>query len=136
MRIKLSEYQVRKISEKLYLGASSPITYEKSTDSPLKIDWWESQAKKEDVNSERQKAAMLLYLELASMAELALLQGCFPARFECNDKKSLRPDKGVIKSFLDNKLVTHRLIGSQLVFDITDAGKLYARTAAENQFSK
>lgn len=74
---------------------------------------------------------MLLYLELASLAKPAPLHDRFPAQFDCDGGNSLRPDKAIIKAFLREGLVTHSKLGWQLVFDLTDAGRLYAIEAGE-----
>lgn len=123
-------YKVRKRAKELYSGDSLPISDVNAADDPLSIRWWESQPQDESSSSDRQQAAMLLYLELASKAKPAALEGTFPARFDCDGGVSLRPDKAIIKTFLRDGLVTHRLLGWQLVFDLTDAGRLYAMEAA------
>ena len=37
----------------------------------------------------------------------------------------MRPDKGVIKVFLETGLIAPRMIGSQLDFDVSESGKSY-----------
>jgi hypothetical protein len=37
----------------------------------------------------------------------------------------MRPDKGVMKVFIDEGLIVGRMMGAQLVFDVTDAGRAY-----------
>ncbi|WP_156585499.1 hypothetical protein [Ensifer sp. Root31] len=132
MKIEMSARDVRKRAQELYAGDSLPISDVKSADDPLQLAWWESQPQEESSSSDRQQSAMLLYLELASKASPLALHHCFPARFDCERGLSLRPDKAIIKTFLRDELVTNRLVGWQLVFDLTDAGRLYAEEAAEN----
>ncbi|UIJ99229.1 hypothetical protein LZK82_02890 [Rhizobium leguminosarum] len=131
MKIGLSAHRVRTRAKDLYAGDSLPISDVKAADEPLQIRWWESQPQDESSSSERQQGAMLLYLELASQARPEPLQDCFPARFDCDGGGSLRPDKAIMKTFLRDGLVTHRLFGWQLIFDLTDAGLMYAIEAGK-----
>lgn len=39
--------------------------------------------------------------------------------------ESLRPDKAIIKVFLEEGLLTHRLWGAQLIFDLAPSGGRY-----------
>ncbi|GAA0608160.1 hypothetical protein [Paenochrobactrum glaciei] len=136
MRVDLSNRDITKLSERFYDGSSKPITIVKPKDKPLEIAWWQSHPKKEGVNSARHHAAIKMYLEIALSAKSGRLLDSFPAQFECSDRVYLRPDKGVIKSFLDKRLVTSRLIGSQLFFDLTETGKAYALISAESYLKR
>ncbi|MGO7955400.1 hypothetical protein [Rhizobium leguminosarum] len=126
MKISLSRHQVRSRAQELYSGESLPISDVRAADEPFQFRWWESHPQDESSNSDRQGAAMLLYLELASLAKPAPLRDSFPAQFDCDGGVSLRPDKAIIKTFLRDGFVAHRVLGWQLVFDLTDAGRLYA----------
>lgn len=74
-------------------------------------------------------AGILLYLELAAKTKPQLARECFPAQFDC-EGESLRPDKAIIKAFLREGLIIGRMLGWQLVFDLTDTGRQYAQRSA------
>ena len=129
MKVQMRARQARKLAEQLYPGDSKPISKVAAGDYPLKIEWWESQPQNESPDTERQMAGMLLYLELAAKSKPQLPHECFPAQFDC-EGESLRPDKAIIKAFLREGLIIGRMLGWQLVFDLTNAGREYAQRSA------
>ena len=134
VRIEMTESAVRKIARQLYSGDSLPIPSLKPEDRPQEPDWWETNPQDESSISDRQYAAMRLYLYLASKAKPRPLENCFPAQFDCAGGISLRPDKAIIKTFFRDGLVTNYKLGWQLVFGLTDAGKAYAKHAGDRVF--
>lgn len=130
MQIGLRVHQARKLAQGLYSGHSKPIADVKQDDRPHEIDWWESQPQDECPDTDRQRAAILLYLDLAAKSKKQLPADCFPAVFDC-EGGSLRPDKAIIKAFLREDLINPQALGWQLVFDLTDAGRQYATEASE-----
>jgi len=118
-----SAYAVR-LAKAFYSGESPPISVAKPEDKPLSLEWWETNFQPESAESERHSGALRLYLELSKSSKIALPEGTFPARFDFDDQ-SMRPDKGVIKVFLERELIAARMMGAQLVFDVTDAGRIY-----------
>jgi hypothetical protein len=118
-----SAYATR-LARSLYKGDSPPISIVMANDQPLSLKWWTSNAQPESAESERHSGALRLYLELAKSSKFALPEFTFPARLDFDDQ-SMRPDKGVMKVFLERGLVTPRMMGAQLVFDLTDDGRAY-----------
>lgn len=110
------------LAKKLYPGGSKPISIERAGDLPLSVDWWQSQPREEDIGSPRQLAALLLYLEIARHSKLAMPAYVFPARFDFDDN-TMRPDKGVVKVFLEEGIIEPMEMGSQLLFRLTAAGQ-------------
>lgn len=123
-----SAYAIR-LARTLYAGKSLPISVVTPEDDPLRLDWWTTNLQAESPHSDRHGGALHLYLALSRFSKIGLPEKTFPARFDFDDQ-SMRPDKGVIKVLLDNLLVEPRMMGAQLVFDVTEAGKSYlvART--------
>ncbi len=123
-----SAYAIR-LARTLYAGSSLPISVVKPEDDPLRLDWWTTNFQVESPDSERHVGALQLYLALSRSSKIELPSNTFPARLDFDDQ-SMRPDKGVIKVLLDKLLVEPRMIGAQLVFDVTEAGRSYlvART--------
>lgn len=114
----------RRHSNLLYSGDSKPLSVSKPEDRPLDLEWWRSNPQSETYGSERHAAAMRLYLEIAKASKINLPELTFPARFDFDDGE-MRPDKGVMKVYLDKGLVVGRLMGAQLVFDVTRDGERY-----------
>ena len=63
---------------------------------------------------------MVLYMEFAALASPDLQAACFPARFDFDNAKTMRPHKGAIKTFLEHMLIAGRVLVGQLVFDLTE----------------
>lgn len=125
-----SAYAIR-LAQTFYAGRSLPISVVKPEDDPLRLEWWTTNFQAEGPESERHVGALQLYLALSRFSTIELPENTFPARLDFDDQ-SMRPDKGVIKVLLDNLLVIPRMMGAQLVFDVTEAGQRYLveRTAA------
>ena len=122
MQITMRSATAIRLAKNIYIGDSKPLSHNVSSDKPLEISWWISQPQKEGADSPRQAAAMHLYLELAKASKHPLGPNRFPARFDFDDGIIMRPDKGVIKVFLDKGLVADQKVGAQLIFELTDAG--------------
>lgn len=118
-----SAYAIR-LARTFYAGDSLPISVVKPEDDPLRLDWWTTNFQAESPDSKRHIGALQLYLALARSSKIELPEGTFPARLDFDDQ-SIRPDKGVIKVLLDRMLVKPRMMGAQLVFDLTEAGRSY-----------
>ncbi|NKL15504.1 hypothetical protein GFL78_26820 [Rhizobium leguminosarum bv. viciae] len=118
-----SSYAIR-LARTFYAGDSLPISAVKSEDDPLRLDWWTTNFQAESPDSSRHVGALQLYLALAGSSKIELPKNTFPARLDFDDQ-SMRPDKGVIKVLLDRLLVEPRMMGAQLVFDLTEAGQSY-----------
>lgn len=124
MRINGRSAAAKRRAAELYPGESLPISVVKPSDQPLSLEWWRSNPQAESSGSTRHAAALTLYLEIAKASKIQLPENTFPARIDFDDE-TMRPDKGVIKVFLDEGLVEGRLMGAQLVFDVTAAGDRY-----------
>jgi len=124
--IQRSAFAVR-LAKNLYPVGSKPISIEQAGDLPLSVDWWQSQPREEDIGSQRQLAALRLYLEIAKHSKVSMPAYTFPARFDFDDK-TMRPDKGVIKVFLEEGIVAPQIMGSQLLFNVTSAGQDFLKS--------
>lgn len=124
MRVAQRSAYATRLAKTFYRGESPPISVVKSEDKPLSVEWWTTNFQPESADSDRHLGALLLYLELAKSSKIALPNYAFPARLDFDDQ-SMRPDKGVIKVFLETGLIEPRMMGSQLVFDVTESGKNY-----------
>ncbi|NKM57823.1 hypothetical protein GFL21_25400 [Rhizobium anhuiense] len=124
-----SAYAIR-LARTFYAGESLPISVVKPEDDPLRLDWWTTNFQAESTDSDRHVGALRLYLALSRFSKIELHENTFPARLDFDDQ-SMRPDKGVIKVLLDRLLVEPRMMGAQLVFEVTEAGQRYlvGRTA-------
>ncbi len=71
----------------------------------------------------RKFAAVPFYLELALHSPEALPEHSFPAVFDLADGQRRFPDKGLIKTLLDQGLVTAQMLGNELVFVLTASGR-------------
>jgi hypothetical protein len=126
MRIEMRSAEAIRRAQALYPGKSLPLSQEIPTDQPLNLNWWVSHPQSESSRSERHFGALTLYLELARASRIELPAFTFPARFDFDDS-TMRPDKGVMKVFIDEGLVIGRMMLAQLVFDVTDAGRAYLK---------
>lgn len=124
MRIGQRSAYATRLARSFYKGDSPPISIVMANDLPLSLEWWVSNAQSESAESERHSGALRLYLELAKSSKFALPEFTFPALFDFDDQ-SMRPDKGVMKVFLERRLVTPHMMGAQLVFVLTDDGCAY-----------
>lgn len=101
-------------------GESLPISVVKPSDQPLSLEWWQSNPQAESPGSIRHSAALILYLEISEESKIPLPENTFPARLDFEDETT-RPDKGVMKVFLDEGLAAARFMGAQLVCEVTTA---------------
>lgn len=124
MRINGRSAAARRRAAELYPGESLPISVVKPSDQPLCLEWWQSNPQAESSGSARHAAALTLYLEISKGSKIPLPKDTFPARLDFDDE-TMRPDKGVMKVFLDEGLITARFMGAQLVFEVTTAGRRY-----------
>ena len=51
------------------------------------------------------------------------------------EDETMRPDKGVMKVFLDEGLVDGRIMGAQLIFDVTDLGNEFLARSDQSGWS-
>jgi len=114
----------RRVAIQLYPGDSPPLSREYPGDRPLDIEWWRTNPQPESSASVRHSAALRLYLAIAQNSRTSLPGDCFPASFDFDDC-SMRPDKGVMKVFLDEGILAPRMMGAQLVFDLGEHGRAY-----------
>ncbi|QQR34754.1 hypothetical protein JI749_10180 [Devosia oryziradicis] len=128
MKIEMRMADARRLAKGLYAGDSLPISQVKAGDEPLNVDWWRMNVQPESSESERHRAALTLYLHMAGSSKIPLPSETFPAVFDLDDGQ-MRPDKAVIKVFLDEGLIQPRMMVAQLVFDLTQAGRNYADRA-------
>lgn len=126
-----SAYAIR-LARTFYLGESPPISVVKPEDNPLSVEWWATNMQADTAQSERHSGALMLYLELARSSKIELPENTFPARLDFDDQ-SMRPDKGVIKVFLESGLIVPRMMGAQLVFEVTEEGRVYLAERAGSQ---
>ncbi|MBO9198377.1 hypothetical protein J5277_30085 [Rhizobium sp. 16-449-1b] len=124
MRIAQRSGYATRLAKTLYRGESPPISVVKPEDKPFSVEWWTTNSQPESAESDRHLGALLLYLELAKSSKIALPVFTFPARLDFDDR-SMRPDKGVLKVFLETGLVAPRMMGAQLVFDVSESGRNY-----------
>lgn len=124
MRIEMRSAAARRLATELYPGDSPPLSREYPGDRPLDIEWWRSNPQPESSGSLRHSTALRLYLAIARNSRTSLPEDCFPASFDFDDC-SMRPDKGVMKVFLDEGLLEPRMMGSQLIFDLSQLGRDY-----------
>jgi hypothetical protein len=116
--------EARRRASELYPGDSLPLVGIAAGEgkSALDINWWLSAPRAEGTSSDRHLAALKLYVEMGQAAAFDLGEFAFPAVFDLGGG-AMRPDKGAIKAFLDNGMITHRMMGAQLIFELTDAGR-------------
>jgi len=125
MKIEMRMADARRLAKARYAGESLPISQVKAEDEPLKVDWWRANVQPESSENLRHGAALALYLEIARSSKFPLPPETFPGVFDLDDGR-MRPDKAVIKVFLDERLIQPRMMVAQLVFDLTEAGREYA----------
>jgi len=124
MRIAQRSSYAKRLAQTFYSGDSLPISIVKPEDNPLSMDWWTTNFQPESPDSARHLGALELYLALSRFSKIDLPGNTFPARLDFDDQ-SMRPDKGVVKVLLDRHLVKPRMMGAQLVFELTEAGQSY-----------
>lgn len=124
MKINMHADEAESLAADLYQHKSKPISVIASQHRPSDIEWWKRSPKKERADS-RHRAAMRLYIAIASRATPTTLSNGFPATFEFTSGKPRLPDKGVIKALLRNQLITHSYLDNELIFEFTKAGEAF-----------
>ena len=114
----------KRLATELYSGDSAPLSKEYPGDRPLELEWWRTNPQPEGAGSIRHSAALRLYIAIAQNSRTPLSAESFPASFDFDDC-SMRPDKGAIKVFLDEGIIAPRMMGVQLVFDLSEQGREY-----------
>lgn len=84
------------------------------------LNWWTSKGKVESVTQDRKRAALELYLYIASRAQDDIPEYSFPAAFDFMDGARYRPDKGVIKALIRSNVVEGFRNDDELLFRIVD----------------
>ncbi len=123
MQITISSTEALDLIARSYAGASKPISINTRPADAQLLAWWSASGKSETVEQTRKRAALDLYLFIASRAAEDLPSDTFPAAFLFNDKARYRPDKGLIKALLQVRAVEGREINGELCFVLTARGK-------------
>jgi len=124
MRIAIRTEHAERIIAESYAGASKPLTKTTSVRSVHGVQSWRSSPRGERrPDTARKTAAVRFYLQLASHSPEPLPPNGFPAVFDLADGQRRYPDKGLIKSLLDEGLVTGQTISDELVFVLTPSGQ-------------
>jgi hypothetical protein len=124
MRIALGAELVEQIIADSYAGASKPLTKATSVRNRHDVQSWRSSPRGERrVDTARKFAAVRFYLDLAGHSPEPLPPNSFPAVFDLADGQRRYPDKGLIKSLLDEGLVSGQTISDELVFVLTPSGQ-------------
>lgn len=99
-----------------------PLSVNHNRSNSQSLDWWLGNPRNESVDQDRKLAALQLYLYLAAQAHPRPESGQFPAAFDMEDGKRLRPDKGVIKACLSVQpaLIRPLHVGGELMFELTE----------------
>lgn len=120
MKIELSASHVRRRAAELYTGESLPISALTEGRGVLKPEWGTTNPQTESPTASyrwRQCGSISRSSAGASCRSFADPDGC--------GSESLRPDKAIIKVFLEEGLLTHRSWGEQLIFDLAPLGRRY-----------
>ncbi|WP_026758866.1 hypothetical protein [Sediminimonas qiaohouensis] len=124
MRIAIRTEHAEQIIADSYAGASKPLTKTTSVRNLHDVQSWRSSPRDERrADTTRKFAAVPFYLELASHSPEPLPPHSFPAVFDLADGQRRYPDKGLIKSLLDQGLVSGQTISDELVFVLTQDGQ-------------
>lgn len=123
MQIMMSSTEALQIIDRSYAGGSKPISINTRPADAQSPDWWRTRGKTETVEQARKRAALNLYLHIASRAAEELPSGVFPAAFLFNDKARYRPDKGLIKALLQVGAIEAQEINGELCFVLTASGQ-------------
>jgi hypothetical protein len=123
MRIALRTDNAEQIIAQRYAGASKPLTKSTSVRFPHDVQSWRSNPKPARGDLDRKFAAIPFYLELASHCPDPLPGHAFPAVFDLADGQRRYPDKGLIKTLLDQGLVVGQMAEGELIFVLSEAGR-------------
>ncbi|NOD36635.1 MULTISPECIES: hypothetical protein [unclassified Ruegeria] len=132
MRFAVRTEHAERIITESYAGASKPLTKTTSVRNPHDVQSWQSNPREERrADTARKFAAVPFYLELARYSPEQLPSMSFPAVFDLADGQRRYPDKGLIKSLIDQNLVSGLMVSEELVFVLTQQGqKMFARPRA------
>jgi hypothetical protein len=123
MQITMSSTEALQIIDRSYAGGSKPISINTRPADAQSPDWWRTRGRTETVGQDRKRAALDLYLRIASRAAEELPPDMFPAAFLFSDQARYRPDKGLIKALLQVGAVEMQEIGGELCFALTTRGR-------------
>ncbi|MHA6266493.1 hypothetical protein ACXYMP_06470 [Aliiroseovarius sp. CAU 1755] len=123
MQINMASTEALDIIARDYSGQSKPMSINARPTDAQSIAWWGSSSKTETVDGERKRAALHLYLTIASRAVADLPPNTFPAAFQFNDRAKYRPDKGLIKALLQAGAVESCDVSGELCFTLTGSGQ-------------
>ena len=124
MRIAIRTEHAERIIYDSYAGASKPLTKTTSVRNPHDLQSWRSIPRGERrADTARKFAAVPFYVELAGHSPEPLPPNSFPAVFDLADGQRRYPDKGLIKSLLDEDLISGQTINDELVFVLTPSGQ-------------
>ena len=98
MQITMSSAEALQIIDRSYAGGSKPISIDTRPADAQSPDWWRTRGRTETVGQDRKRAALDLYLHIASRAADELPPDVFPAAFLFNDQARYRPDKALLRS--------------------------------------
>jgi hypothetical protein len=130
MQIMMSSTEALQIIDRSYAGGSKPISINRRAADAQSPDWWRTRGKTETVEQARKRAALDLYLHIASRAADELPPDVFPAAFLFSDKARYRPDKGLIKALLQIGAIEAQEINGELCFVLTASGQNNFRNRA------
>lgn len=123
MQINMASTDALDIIARDYSGQSKPMSKNARPTDAQSLAWWGSSNKSETVDGARKRAALRLYLTVASRAVAELPQNTFPAAFHFNDRAKYRPDKGLIKALLQAGAVGSCDVSGELCFTLTASGQ-------------
>jgi hypothetical protein len=123
MQINMESTEALNIIARDYSGQSKPMSINARPVNSQSLEWWGSSSKTETVGGERKRAALQLYLTVASRAVAELPPNSFPAAFQFNDWAKYRPDKGLIKALLQAGALEASDDSGELCFTLTTTGQ-------------
>jgi hypothetical protein len=130
MRVVMSSTEALQVISRSYAGGSKPISINTRPADAQSPDWWRTRGKTETVEQARKRAALDLYLHIASRAAEELPPDVFPAAFLFSDQARYRPDKGLIKALLQVGAIEAQEINGELCFVLTAPGQEILRNRA------
>jgi hypothetical protein len=118
MQITTSSTEALQIIDRSYAGGSKPISINTRPADAQSLDWWSARGRAETIGQDRKRAAIDLYLHIASRAAEALPPWVFPAAFLFSDRARYRPDKGLLRA----GAVEPQEMNGELCFALTACG--------------
>ena len=125
MLLNINRLEAEAMAERLYAGDSKPLTKAKGGNEHLDVAWWRDPPKVETFGTARHLSALRLYVELGRASRVTLGDCAFPSAFDFPGGDRRLPDKGFVKMALnaDPAILTPRMLGGHLVFDVTAHGR-------------